>query len=100
MRTRRVIVIGVISMIAVVILASVALARDPSAPPAAPPVPDTGFTYQGFVRDGEQPASGAYDFQFALFNATSGVQVGSTITRDDLPVVNGLVSTPLDFGCS
>ncbi|MCH8311107.1 MAG: hypothetical protein IIB17_11520, partial [Chloroflexi bacterium] len=98
MRTPRVIITGVISMIAVVILAGVALARDPSAPPAAPPVTDTGFTYQGFVRDGEQPASGAYDFQFALFNAINGIQVGSTIAKDDLPVVNGLVSTLLDFG--
>ncbi|MCH7801950.1 MAG: hypothetical protein IIC24_10485, partial [Chloroflexi bacterium] len=98
MRTSRVIITGVISMIAVVILAGVALARDPSAPPAAPPVTDTGFTYQGFVRDGEQPASGAYDFQFALFNAINGIQVGSTIAKNDLPVVNGLVSTLLDFG--
>jgi hypothetical protein len=92
------IITGVISMIAVAILAGVALAGNPSVPPTAPPVLGTGISYQGFVRDDEQPASGAYDFEFALFNSTSGVQVGATIPKDDLTVVNGLVSTHLDFG--
>ena len=98
MSTSRMIITGVISMIAVAILAGVALAGNPSALPGAPPVANTGISYQGFVRDGEQPASGAYDFEFALFNATSGVQVGATIPKPDLTVVNGLVSTHLDFG--
>jgi hypothetical protein len=76
----------------------VALARDPSELPEAPPIPDNGFTYQGLVKDEGRPANGAYDFEFALFSATSGVQVGNTIIKNNLPVVNGLVSTQLDFG--
>ena len=98
MRTSQIIITSVVSIIAVAILAGVALARDPSWLPEAPPIPDTGFTYQGLVKGERRPANGAYDFEFALFNATSGVQVGNTIIKDNLPVVNGLVSTQLDFG--
>ena len=98
MRTSRIIITSVVSIIAVAILARVALARDPSELPEAPPISDTGFTYQGLVKDEGRPANGAYDFEFALFNATSDVQVGNTIIKDDLPVVNGLVSTQPDFG--
>ena len=98
MRPNRIIVARVVSIIAVVILARVALARDPSELPEAPPIPDTGFTYQGLVKDEGRTANGAYDFEFALFYATSGVQVGNTIIKNNLPVVNGLVSTQLGFG--
>jgi hypothetical protein len=59
----------------------------------------TGFTYQGHLRDGANPANGAYDFQFKLFDAASvGVQVGSTVALDNLPVTNGLFGLELDFG--
>ena len=98
MRTSRIIITSVVSIIAVAILARVALARDPSELPEAPPIPDNGFTYQGLVKDEGRTANGAYDFEFALFYATSGVQVGNTIIKNNLPVVNGLVSTQLDFG--
>ena len=93
MRTSRIIITSVVA-----ILAGVALARDPSGLPEAPSIPDTGFTYQGIVKDEGRPAKGAYDFEFALFNATGGVQVGNTIIKGNLPVVNGLVSTQLGFG--
>lgn len=98
MRTSRIIITSVVSVIAVAILARVALAPNPSELPEAPPIPDNGFTYQGLVKDEGRTANGAYDFEFALFYATSGVQVGNTIIKNNLPVVNGLVSTQLDFG--
>ncbi|TFH36779.1 MAG: hypothetical protein E4G99_04130 [Anaerolineales bacterium] len=45
----------------------------------------TSFTYQGSLIDGGSPASGAYDFEFKLFNdASVGTQVGSTVTKDDI----------------
>ena len=50
------------------------------------------------MKDEGRPAKGAYDFEFALFNATGGVQVGNTNIKGNLPVVNGLVSTQLGFG--
>ena len=98
MRTSRIIITSVVSVIAVAILARVALAPNPSELPEAPPIPDNGFTYQGLVKDEGRTANGAYDFEFALFYATSGVKVGNTIIKNNLPVVNGLVSTQLDFG--
>ncbi len=59
----------------------------------------TGFTYQGHLKDNGNPANGAYDFQFKLFDAVSGgAQVGSTVTLDDVPVSHGLFTVKLDFG--
>jgi hypothetical protein len=61
----------------------------------------TGFSYQGWLQDGNSPASGPYDFQFKLFDASAGgAQVGDTITRNDLAVNAGVFSTNLDFGLS
>ena len=43
------------------------------------------FRYQGSLTDGGNPAAGAFQMQFKLFDAASGgVQQGSTLT--DLPV--------------
>jgi hypothetical protein len=59
----------------------------------------TAFTYQGRLNDGTNPASGVYDFSFALFNAsTGGSQVGGTVTNLAVGVTNGLFTTTLDFG--
>jgi hypothetical protein len=59
----------------------------------------TGFTYQGQLKDNGNPANGAYDFEFKLYDAVSGgAQVGSTATLDDVPVSNGLFTVKLDFG--
>ncbi len=74
---------------------------DPGRAWAAPLFATTGtaFTYQGSLQDGGSPANGAYDFQFLLFNAaTAGSQVGSTVTLNDVNVVNGLFTVQLDFG--
>lgn len=61
----------------------------------------TAFTYQGQLKDGDNPANGAYDFQFALYDAASGgTQIGLTVSVNDLTVTNGLFTTQLDFGAS
>jgi hypothetical protein len=59
----------------------------------------TAFTFQGLLTDGGAPASGAYDFEFSLYEAESGgSQVGGTITQDDVTVTGGLFTVQLDFG--
>lgn len=59
----------------------------------------TAFTYQGQLKDGGQPASGQYDFEFELYDAeTAGSQIGSTITLEDVEVSNALFTAKLDFG--
>lgn len=78
-----------------------------AAPPAQEPPGDvatldavsTAFTYQGNLTDGAGPADGAYDFEFGLYDAVSvGSQVGSTVTKADKTVTDGLFSVELDFG--
>jgi hypothetical protein len=60
----------------------------------------TAFTYQGQLIAGGGPASGSYDFTFALFNnsSTNTGQVGNTLTNLDVGVTNGLFTVTLDFG--
>ena len=59
------------------------------------------FTYQGRLTDGGSPANGAYDLRFILYDAESGgAQVGSTVHREDVNLVNGLFTVDLDFGAS
>ena len=59
----------------------------------------TAFTYQGQLKDGGVPVTDSADFEFSVWDATTGgVQVGSTLALDDQDVVNGLFSVKLDFG--
>lgn len=59
----------------------------------------TGFTYQGDLTDGGSPANGSYDFEFELYDAaSSGSQVGSTVSKDDVAVSDGRFTVELDFG--
>jgi hypothetical protein len=57
----------------------------------------SGFTYQGQLIDNGHPASGAYDFQFALYLAASGGSAVTTLNVNDLAVDEGLVNATLDF---
>lgn len=60
----------------------------------------TGFAYQGQLNRGGGPANGNFDFQFRIFDAPDPL-LGNLIGTDtvlDLPVVDGLFTTPLDFG--
>ncbi len=59
----------------------------------------TGFTYQGKLSDGGNPASGDYDMQFKLFDAlTDGNQIGASVTNPTVAVANGVFTVQLDFG--
>ncbi len=59
----------------------------------------TAFTYQGRLTDtGGNPLPGPCDFQFSLWDASSGgVQLGSLQTKSNMPLENGYFSTALDF---
>ncbi|HET9493722.1 MAG TPA: hypothetical protein VFR15_05785, partial [Chloroflexia bacterium] len=68
----------------------------------APQAPvGTGFTYQGSLKNGGNPANGQFDFQFKLYDALSGGgQVGSTLTVGNQTVTGGLFTVQLDFGAA
>ena len=58
----------------------------------------TAFTYQGRLTDNSQPANGAYDLQFVLFDAdTAGNQIGPQVTLPNVLVAAGLFTVSLDF---
>jgi hypothetical protein len=74
----------------------------PDARPAAAPqaVLGNGFTYQGQLTDGGDPAQGVFDFQFVLFD-TAAVGTGTlqgSVTAENVTVVDGLFTVALDFG--
>ena len=59
----------------------------------------TEFTYQGNLKNGANPATGNYDFEFLLFDTVSGgTQIGATLTRSSVAVADGNFSVKLDFG--
>ncbi|HNX50435.1 MAG TPA: tail fiber domain-containing protein, partial [Thermoanaerobaculaceae bacterium] len=61
----------------------------------------SAITYQGRLLDAGTAATGSYDLEFRLFDAEqSGSQVGSTITRTSVAVVDGVFTATLDFGAS
>jgi|GEM_PF-1489271 len=67
--------------------------------PAAYAQATTAFTYQGRLTDGGAAANGAYDLQFALFDAASaGTQQGANLTLSSVQVTNGVFTVGLDFG--
>ena len=59
----------------------------------------TAFTYQGQLTVNGVPANGRYDFNFAIFDSSGGInQQGPTASLVAVPVTNGLFSVVLDFG--
>lgn len=59
----------------------------------------TSFTYQGQLRQGDNPLTGSCDFQFSLWEAASaGAQIGSTLTKTAVSLNDGLFTVQLDFG--
>ena len=59
----------------------------------------TEFTYQGTLKDNGSPPNANYDFEFALFDTSSGgAQIGATIPKNNLLVTNGVFAAKLDFG--
>ncbi|MBN2002003.1 MAG: hypothetical protein JXA21_01495 [Anaerolineae bacterium] len=54
--------------------------------------------YQGRLTDNGSPANGSYDLTFSLYDvASEGLQVGSTVTRENTSVSAGLFTVQLDF---
>jgi hypothetical protein len=77
----------------------IALSQGPSSVDAPDAPVGPGFTYQGQLKVSGAPANGQFDFVFKLYDAAAaGVQVGSTITRENVVVANGLFTVKLDFG--
>jgi hypothetical protein len=61
----------------------------------------TSFTYQGRLADGASPANGPFDFELRLFGAAvGGTEAGPVVSRDDVPVTEGLFTLGLDFGAA
>jgi hypothetical protein len=58
----------------------------------------TAFTYQGRLTASNTPATGSYDFQFVLYDDTSGTNSLVTNVLTAVPVMNGLYTVALDFG--
>jgi hypothetical protein len=56
-----------------------------------------GFTYQGRLLDGGNPANGLYDLQFELFDSAPAA-IGPVVQLPDQPVTDGLFTVQLDFG--
>lgn len=63
---------------------------------------DTAFTYQGRLNKDGSPVNGTADFQFSLWDAaTGGTQIGTTQTKTNVNVTNGVFTVPnLDFGAT
>src|SRR5438477_3557302 len=65
----------------------------------AQPPQGTAFTYQGRLTTSGAPATGSYDLQFLLYDASSGgAQVGPLLQRINVAVASGLFTVSLDFG--
>jgi len=61
----------------------------------------TAFTYQGHLNDGSNPANGAYDFRFTLYDAeTGGAATGAPVDVSNVNVQQGVFTVNLDFGAN
>ena len=88
--------LALLSLVAGLPLAS--RAQGPAPQGVAAPL-GTAFTYQGRLTDGGNPADGAYDFRFSLYDSSTGsTQIGSMVTKSGITVTGGLFSVELDFG--
>ncbi len=101
------------SLLAVVLLALAVGSGQAQGPTPSQPSPSQGedrvgvqaalgtaFTYQGQLKQGGNPVNGNCDLQFSLWDAASdGTQVGTTQTKTNVSVSDGLFTIPdLDFG--
>lgn len=78
------------------LIASGVAAQGPQ-PQAAQAVTGPGFTYQGQIKKDGLPYNGQCDFQFALYDASSGgTRIGITQTLGTANVANGVFSTILN----
>jgi hypothetical protein len=88
MMMRRTVVSGIAMMLAAASLTLSAYAQS-----------STAFTYQGFLKDNNNPANAKYDLQFTLYDApTGGNRIGNPFVIEDLQITNGLFTVEIDFG--
>jgi trimeric autotransporter adhesin len=95
--------ISILLALVMLLVASVGPAwaqSDPNtnAPPSTLAPVGTAFTYQGYLQEGNQPASGNFDFTFDLYGSDTG---GTLIAHQELLnvlVENGYFTVPLDYG--
>lgn len=58
----------------------------------------TAFTYQGRLIESGSPVNGTIEIKFSLYDSTEdGVQVGASITLNDVVVSGGIFTVELDF---
>jgi hypothetical protein len=101
-RTRVVGIMPALGLVLVLVTsASLAQGTEPQAG-AQPQAPlGTGFTYQGQLKSGGTPYSGACDLRFRLWDAlSSGAQIGAAQTSTDVSLAEGYFTVQLDFGAS
>ena len=61
----------------------------------------TAFNYQGRLTEGGNPANGAFQMQFKLFDSLGGAgQVGSTLNDVPVTATQGTFAVKLDFGAN
>jgi len=61
----------------------------------------TEFTFQGQLSSSGTTAIGNADFRCGLFDALQGgAQIGTTLSHDNVALINGLFTLSLDFGAS
>jgi hypothetical protein len=61
----------------------------------------TAFSYQGRLTDAGNPANGAFQMQFSLFDSLkSGTQIGATLSDVAVTANQGIFGVKLDFGAS
>lgn len=61
----------------------------------------TAFTYQGELERSGSPATGVFDFEFALFDGSlGGNRIAGPITVENVFVDGGLFTAEVDFGAS
>ena len=59
----------------------------------------TGFTFQGRLTENSLAATGTFQMQFALYDASeAGSQIGTDIDHPNVSVTNGTFTVQLDFG--
>lgn len=58
----------------------------------------TEFTYQGRLMESGAPADGLFDMRVRLFDVPTGGTPITVLCADDVDVIDGLFTVPLDFG--
>jgi hypothetical protein len=96
MKNRKVIVVMVVGLVAILLAASGVVTGAPS--DAGDPPVASKINYQGQLTDSAgNPLDGTYDMEFRFYDAVSGgSQVGTPISKSGVQVTNGLFSVKLD----